>query len=162
MEVIVDKFPEHIVIEKKLPKAVYDWHAQHQDRTMIVDGNQILEISRILKEELGYNFLVDITCVDYLPRKPRFEIVYHYMNMETKARLRVKIQSDDQKPEVASLTSLWLTANWLEREVWDMYGVRFEGHPDLKRILLYEGFEGHPLRKDYPKQKRQPLIGPKN
>jgi NADH-quinone oxidoreductase subunit C len=158
----MDKFPEQIAIEKKLPKAIFDWHNQHGDRTLIVNGSHILEISRILKEDLGYDYLVDITCVDYLPRKPRFEIVYHYMNMATKAGLRVKIQSDELHPEVASLTPLWLTANWLERETYDLYGVRFTGHPNLKRILLYEGFEGYPLRKDYPKQKRQPLIGPNN
>ena len=69
---------------------------------------------------------------------------------------------DDPEPEVDSVTSLWGSANWLERETWDMYGVRFTGHPDLRRLLMYEGFVGHPLRKDYPVNKRQPLIGPLN
>ena len=104
---------------------------------------------------------MDLTGVDYQPRKPRFEIVYHFMNLSTKARLRIKVQSDELHPELQSLTSLWPIANWLEREVWDMMGVKFTGHPNLTRILLYEGFEGHPLRKDYPLRHRQPRIGPK-
>ncbi len=156
------KFPEHLAIEKKFPGAVFDWHAQHGDRTLIVDGGKIFEIAQFLRDSHGYNVLVDLTAVDYLPRKPRFEIVYHLMNIETKARLRLKIQSDDLPPQVASVTPLWPIANWLEREVWDMMGVKFVNHPDLKRILLYEGFEGHPLRKDYPLHHRQPRIGPKD
>jgi NADH-quinone oxidoreductase subunit C len=154
------KFPEHIALEKKLPGCVFDWHAQHGDRTLIVDGSRNLEIIRFLKEEQGFNFLVDLTAVDYLPRKPRFEIVYHLMNFETKARLRIKVQSSDDPPELASVTPLWPIANWLEREVYDMFGVRFKDHPDLRRILMYEGFEGHPLRKDYPLRHRQPRIKP--
>lgn len=156
------KFPEHLAIEKKLPGSVFDWHSQHGDRTLIIDGGKIFEIAQFLRDDHGYNVLVDLTAVDYLPRKPRFEIVYHLMNIETKARLRLKIQSDDLPPQVASVTPLWPIANWLEREVWDMMGVKFVNHPDLKRILLYEGFEGHPLRKDYPLHHRQPRIGPKD
>jgi NADH-quinone oxidoreductase subunit C len=157
-----DKFPELLALEKKLSGTVFDWHAQHGDRTMIVDGARIFEIIKFLKEELGYNFLTDLTAVDYLPRKPRFEVVYHLMNFDSKARLRIKVQSNDLHPELQSVTPLWPIANWLEREVFDMMGVRFTGHPDLRRILMYEGFEGHPLRKDYPLHLRQPRIGPKN
>ena len=156
------KFPEHLAIEKRFPGAVFDWHAQHGDRTLIIDGSRSFEILTFLKAGQGYNVLVDLTGVDYLPRKPRFEIVYHLMNLETKARLRLKIQSDELQPHVTSVTPLWPIANWLEREVWDMMGVKFVNHPDLKRILLYEGFEGHPLRKDYPLHHRQPRIGPKD
>lgn len=157
-----DKFPELVALEKRLPGSVFDWHAHHGDRTLIVDGAQNFEIIKFLKEEQGYNFLRDLTAVDYQPRNPRFEIVYHLMNFETKAHLRVKVQSNELEPELQSVTPLWPIANWLEREVFDMMGVRFKGHPDLRRILLYEGFEGHPLRKDYPLRKRQPRIGPKN
>jgi NADH-quinone oxidoreductase subunit C len=157
-----EKFPEHLVIEKKYPEAVHDWHSNFGNRTLIIDGAHLLEIAQLLKEDLGYNFLVDLTCVDYLPRKPRFEVVYHLMNVETKARLRLKVQSDEEHPEVPSLTPLWPIANWYEREVWDLFGIKFHGHPDLRRLLLYEEFKGHPLRKDYPKTPRQPLIGPQN
>ena len=96
------------------------------------------------------------------PGQSRFAVVYHFYSMAHKHRLRLVVPVQDTGPEVDSLTSLWPGANWLEREVWDMFGIAFRGHPDLKRILMYEGFEGHPLRKDYPVKKRQPLIGPVN
>jgi NADH-quinone oxidoreductase subunit C len=92
----------------------------------------------------------------------RFTVVYHFYSMARKHRLRLVVPVEEDDPEVESLASLWPAANWLEREVWDMFGITFRGHPDLKRILMYDGFEGHPLRKDYPVNKRQPLIGPKN
>jgi len=96
------------------------------------------------------------------PGESRFAVVYHFFSLVHKHRLRLAIPVDEAVAEVDSLTSLWSGANWLEREVWDMFGIRFRGHPNLKRILMYEGFEGHPLRKDYPVKKRQPLIGPVN
>ncbi|MBI3318949.1 MAG: NADH-quinone oxidoreductase subunit C [Candidatus Omnitrophica bacterium] len=94
--------------------------------------------------------------------KARFEVVYHFFSLPLKARIRVKVPLEEPGREVDSLTTLWAGADWFEREVWDMFGIRFKGHPSLKRILMYEGFEGHPLRKDYPVNKRQPLIGPVN
>ena len=96
------------------------------------------------------------------PGTERFVVVYHFFSLEHKHRLRLVVPLAEAEPEVDSLVSLWAGADWLEREVWDMYGIRFRGHPDLKRILMYEEFEGHPLRKDYPVDKRQPLIGPVN
>jgi NADH-quinone oxidoreductase subunit C len=96
------------------------------------------------------------------PVESRFAVVYHFYSLAHKHRLRLVVGLDETDAEVDSLTSLWPGANWLEREVWDMFGIRFDGHPDLKRILMYEEFEGHPLRKDYPVKKRQPLIGPVN
>ncbi len=92
----------------------------------------------------------------------RFEVVYHFYSILHRHRVRLKVAVMEDDATVPSLTALWPSANWYEREVWDMFGIRFSGHPDLKRILMYEGFEGHPLRKDYPVNKRQPLIGPKN
>ena len=94
--------------------------------------------------------------------KTRFTVVYHFYSTIRKHRLRIVVPLEEADAELDSLTSLWAGANWLEREVWDMFGVRFRGHPDLKRILMYEEFDGHPLRKDYPVNKRQPLIGPVN
>jgi NADH-quinone oxidoreductase subunit C len=160
----MEKSLAHRKIEEKFPQAVLDSHAQHGDETLIIRKEAILDVARLLKEdsELQFNFLMDITAVDYLERQPRFEIVYHFMSLPFHRRLRIKLQSDELYPTVKSLTPLWKTANWLERECFDMYGVRFDGHPNLTRVLLYEGFEGHPLRKDYPKTKRQPLIGPQN
>ncbi len=96
------------------------------------------------------------------PGQSRFAVVYHFYSMAHKHRLRLVIPVEEADAEVDSLTSLWPAADWLEREVWDMFGIKFRGHPNLKRILMYEEFEGHPLRKDYPVKKRQPLIGPVN
>ena len=96
------------------------------------------------------------------PGLSRFTVVYHLYSMRHKHRLRLVVPVEESAAEVDSLNSLWPAANWLEREVWDMFWIGFRGHPDLKRILMYEGFEGHPLRKDYPVKKRQPLIGPLN
>jgi NADH-quinone oxidoreductase subunit C len=96
------------------------------------------------------------------PDQSRFAVVYHFYSMAHKHRLRLVVPVEETGAEVDSLTSLWPGANWLEREVWDMFGIDFRGHPDLKRILMYEGFVGHPLRKDYPVKGRQPLIGPVN
>ena len=92
----------------------------------------------------------------------RFEVVYHFYSGVHHHRLRVKVPVPVSDAAVASLTGLWASANWYEREAWDMFGIRFTGHPDLRRLLMYEAFQGHPLRKDYPATKRQPLIGPLN
>jgi NADH-quinone oxidoreductase subunit C len=96
------------------------------------------------------------------PEPERFIVVYHLFSLPLKHRLRVEVAVDEADAEVDSLTSLWAGADWLEREVWDMFGIRFRGHQDLKRILMYDEFVGHPLRKDYPVNRRQPLIGPVN
>ena len=96
------------------------------------------------------------------PGAARFAVVYHFFSLPLKHRLRVEVAVEEADAEIDSLTSLWPGADWLEREVWDMFGIRFRGHPNLKRILMYDGFSGHPLRKDYPVNKRQPLIGPVN
>ena len=111
---------------------------------------------------LEFEMLTDLTAVDYLPRTPRFEVVYHLFSPARGQRVRVKAPVPEEEASIASAVDLFPSANWMEREVWDLYGIRFEGHPDLRRILLYEEFQGHPLRKDYPKERRQPLVGPGN
>jgi NADH-quinone oxidoreductase subunit C len=115
---------------------------------------------------LAFDMLTDLTAVDYLkfPGReddPRFEVVYQLYSIRHNHRLRVKVRVEEDDAVVPTAVPLWPIADWLEREVWDMFGVRFEGHPDLRRLLLYEEFVGHPLRKDYPINRRQPLIGPK-
>jgi NADH-quinone oxidoreductase subunit C len=149
---------------KILGDAVLDSHSQHGDETIIVGGEVLVDVMRQLKDdgELQMSFLVDLTAVDYLGREPRFEMVYHLRSFATGARLRVKARlaepEDGSNPVIDSLVPLWGVANWFEREVWDLYGIKFRGHPDLRRILMYEEFIGHPLRKDYPKERRQPLV----
>jgi NADH-quinone oxidoreductase subunit C len=92
----------------------------------------------------------------------RFDVVYHFYSSGHQHRLRVRVPLTAADPSVPSLTGLWASANWYEREAWDMFGVTFTGHPNLRRLLMYEGFQGHPLRKDYPVDRRQPLVGPVN
>lgn len=132
------------------------------EATAIVDRAGLLEIFRHLRDDpaCAFDMLLDVTAVDYLGRRPRFEIVYHLLSLDRNDRIRVKVPLEEADLVLPSVVPLWAGADWLERETFDLYGVRFDGHPNLKRIYLYEEFEGHPLRKDYPKEKRQPLIGP--
>ena len=102
--------------------------------------------------------LLDLTCVDYAAGEGRFELVYHLLSLARNVRLRIKASVGAADPSAPSLVGLWKNADWLEREVFDMFGVRFEGHPYLRRLLTYEGFEGHPLRKSYPWRLAQPRI----
>jgi NADH-quinone oxidoreductase subunit C len=143
--------------------AVTSTHARLGDATAVIREFYLLDVMRFLRDdpELAFEMLSDVCAVDYLPRVPRFEVVYHLYSLAKNHRLRVKVLVEENA-SVPSLTALWPSADWMEREVWDLYGIRFEGHPDLRRILLYDEFEGHPLRKDYPKERRQPLVGPRN
>jgi len=147
-----------------LPDAVVATHAQHGDATAVVRAERVADVLRFLRDTSGLEFdvLSDLTCVDWIGDELRFEIVYHLYSIARNHRVRVKARVPESAAEIDSVQALWASANWMEREVWDLYGVRFRGHPDLRRILLYEEFEGHPLRKDYPKEKRQPLVGPRN
>jgi len=112
-----------------------------------------------LKSELKYNFqmFMDLTAVDWLDRQPRFDLVYHLYSVELNHRLRIKIPLIEGQA-VSSVSGLWSIADWMEREIWDLYGIKFSGHPNLKRILMYDEFKGHPLRKDFAYDQRQPLI----
>ncbi len=149
---------------EQLPDAVVSTHAQHGDATALVDAARVVEVMRLLRDAPGLDFdmLMDVTAVDYLGSSPRFEVVYHLYSLGGNQRVRIKAGVPEEPAEIDSVAELWPSANWMEREVWDMYGIRFRGHPDLRRILLYDEFEGHPLRKDYQKERRQPLVGPRN
>jgi NADH-quinone oxidoreductase subunit C len=100
--------------------------------------------------ELDFNYLVDVTCVDWIPAEPRFEVVYHLLSIPKKHRLRLKVALSGDDPVLESVVPVFAGANFFEREVFDMFGIRFSGHPNLRRILMPEDWEGHPLRKDYP------------
>jgi len=134
----------------------------------VVDRAGLVDVLRWCRDEpeLRFDVLMDLTAVDYLkyPGRedgPRFEVVYHLFSVGHNHRLRIKVRVDEDDAQVPTAVDLWPIANWLEREVWDMFGVRFAGHPDPRRLLMYEEFVGHALRKDYPINRRQPLIGPK-
>jgi NADH-quinone oxidoreductase subunit C len=152
------------ILKEKFADLVLDHHENCGDETVIIKPEGLLNVAKFIKThpELDFNVLMDIAGVDYLERQPRFEVVYHFYSLRHKARLRIKLPVPEDQPEVDTLTVYWKGADWYEREVWDMFGIRFRGHPNLKRILMYEGFEGHALRKDYPITKRQPRIGPLN
>ena len=153
------------IIKNQFKDQVIESHDFRQDQTFTFKREGMLGLFKFLRDDprLLFNFLIDLTAVDYLKKKPvRFEVVYHLFSLKYNHRVRIKIPVAENDNVVDSLVPLWLGANWYEREVWDLYGIKFRGHPNLRRILLYEGFKGHPLRKDYPVNKRQPLIGPVN
>ncbi len=149
------------LLQSKFGSEILAGRVELGDAVVQMAPSRILEIFKLLKldAELRFNLLVDVTAVDWLDaRENRFEVVYQLLSLSTGHRVRVLVELPEERPEIDSIASLWPGANFLEREVWDMYGIKFRGHPDLKRILMYEEFDGHPLRKDYPVQGKQPRI----
>jgi NADH-quinone oxidoreductase subunit C len=126
--------------------------------TLLVGRDDVRAVVRVLRDrpELRFALLAELTAVDYLPREPRFEVIYLLVSLEHRVRLRLKVALQGDDAHVATVSDLWPAANWLEREVWDLYGVVFDGHPDPRRLLMPEDWEGYPLRKDYPLQIRMP------
>jgi NADH-quinone oxidoreductase subunit C len=122
------------------------------EMTIFIERGSLRGACVLLKEfePCPFNFLSDITCVDWYPAEPRFEVIYHLLSIPKKERVRLKVRLNSGSPTVESLTSVWPGANFFEREVFDLFGVRFTGHPNLQRILMPEDWEGYPLRKDYP------------
>jgi NADH-quinone oxidoreductase subunit C len=114
--------------------------------------------ARLLRDEFAFDMFLDVTAVDWPGREPRFEVVWHFYSTAHKVRVRVKARVPESGPVAPSLTALYGSAAFMERECHDMYGIVFDGNADLRPILLYEGFVGHPLRKDYPKEREQPLV----
>lgn len=122
------------------------------ETTIVVPRQHLISTVELLAGEpsLKFSFLSDLSGVDRFPLEPRFEVNYHLLSIEKRLRLRLKVKLSTADPVVHSVTGVWPTANWHEREVYDMFGIQFEGHPDLRRILMPDEWEGHPLRKDYP------------
>ena len=122
------------------------------EMTIYVERSAIREACALLKEDPAcpFNFLSDVTCVDWYPSEPRFEIIYHLLSIPNRERVRLKVRLNSSSPVIESVTGVWPGANYFEREVFDLFGIRFTGHPYLRRILMPEDWEGHPLRKDYP------------
>ncbi len=152
-------------INTQFKDIIIDSHNFRGEQTITVMKSALIELLKFIRDDpkLHFKFLMDLTAVDYLNRKDdRFEVVYHFYSLKHNGRLRIKVPVCEDDCKIDSASALWKTANWYEREVWDLYGIKFNGHPDMRRILLYEEFKGHPLRKDYPINKRQPLIGPLN
>jgi NADH-quinone oxidoreductase subunit C len=171
-------------VKAKFGDAILATSSQHGDETITVKGDRLFAIATVLRDDpaLAFDMPVFVTATDLLDWRPvgsrgapevgtrptyepgenndglRFEISYQLRSITHRHRIRVKVAVTEANPRVASLTPLWPGFNWQERETFDMYGIRFDGHPDLRRIYLYDEFVGYPLRKDYPKEKRQPLV----
>ena len=141
-------------VKEKFPESILDAATFRGEITLHLRNEDILPVCRFLHDdpELSFDYLTDLCGVDNYPHEPRFQVVYHLCAMKTRVRLRLKVTLVDGVPRIASVVSVWKAANWLEREAFDMFGITFAEHPDLRRILLTPDWEGHPLRKDYPLQ----------
>jgi NADH-quinone oxidoreductase subunit C len=139
-------------VKQKFPESILDVASFLGETTLQLRAGDILSICRFLHDdsELAFDYLADLCGVDFYPREPRFQVVYHLCSTKTKLRIRLKVSLPGESPRVSSVCSTWKGADWLEREAYDMYGITFTGHPDLRRILLTPEWKGHPLRKDYP------------
>jgi len=149
-------------LKEQFPASILDVTEFRGEVTVTVAKSDILAILSFLKDSLQYNQLTDVTAVDYLGKKEdRYMMVYQLLSIPNKDRLRIKTPVSEADGRVESVTQVWGTANWLEREVFDLFGIVFENHPDLRRILMTPEWEGHPLRKDYPLQgpDREPYKG---
>ena len=120
------------------------------ETTFVVERDDIREVAKFCKEELSFEYLIDISSVDNFGTEPRFEVVYELYSMTLAIHLRLKLRVSEDAGEVATVSDIWPTANWHEREIYDMMGIRFTGHPDLRRILMWEGYPYYPLRKEFP------------
>ncbi|MBE9504244.1 MAG: NADH-quinone oxidoreductase subunit C [Proteobacteria bacterium] len=140
-------------IKNKFGDAILESHSFRDDDTVVIQKERLKDLCTFLKndQELDFDYLLDVCGVDYLPDEPRFEVVYHMSSIARKHRLRVKTRVADGE-SVDSVTSVWPTADWTERETFDMFGIRFDGHPDLRRIYMADDWKGYPLRKDFPER----------
>jgi NADH-quinone oxidoreductase subunit C len=144
----------------KFPAAVRDPYTYRGDDACFVEPAAVAEVGTFLKYDAGLDMklLLSVTGVDYLGETPRFEVVYHLTSLTHHHRVRLRAKVPESPGELPSVAGVWRTANWWERHVFDMYGIRFTGHPNLKRLYMPEDFQGHPLRKDYPLRGRQPIV----
>ena len=150
---ITDEVKSHPVVAALVgarPQAVTGGKFDRDELTLEIAAEQIAGICAYLKNEQKFARLSTVTAVDWYPEEPRFEVVYHLHSPASNQRLRLKCRLPGENPEIDSVTAVWRGANWYERETFDLFGIRFRNHPDLRRIMLPEDWEGHPLRKDYP------------
>jgi NADH-quinone oxidoreductase subunit C len=150
-----------IKLKEKFAASIIEVKEFRGEVTVTVNKQDVVAICRFLKESLQYNLLTDVTAVDYLGKEPRFMAVYNLYSIPNKDRLRLKAPITEGDCTIDTVSTLWNSANWLEREVYDLFGITFTNHPDLRRILMTDDWVGHPLRKDYPLQgpDREPYKG---
>ncbi len=147
-QAVFEAHPENAAV-KALAELATDAKYDRNELTITVARESIIAASEAVKQA-GYNFLEDVTAVDWYPSEPRFQIVYHILSMSRKERLRVIVRLDSDSASLDSITTVWPAANFYEREIFDLFGVHFGGHPNLRRIMMPEDWNGYPLRKDYP------------
>ena len=151
----IDQLKSHPAVARLLSwnqQAVEGVKFDREEMSICVERSAIRGACALLRDDATcpFNYLADVTCVDWYPAEPRFEVVYHLLSIPNKERVRLKVKLSGDGPSLDSVTSVWPGANYFEREVFDLFGVRFNGHPYLRRLLMPENWEGHPLRKDYP------------
>jgi NADH-quinone oxidoreductase subunit C len=149
---VLEGLPEHPAVKAILtwnPQALADAKFDRGELTLTIVQEQIRAAAAAM-QDAGYNFFEDMTAVDWFPSSPRFQLSYHLLSHSYKEYIRLRVLVDGADPSVESITPVWPAANFYEREVFDLFGIRFEGHPNLRRILMPDDWEGHPLRKDYP------------
>lgn len=147
-------------LKKKFGDAIEDTAVGCGDQVAYVKREKLVEVATWLRDDpaMAFDLPVFCTCIDWLGQEPRFELCYQIRSLAKRHTLRLKVRLAEEDAKSPSLAGVWAGFGWLERETYDMYGIEFEGHSDLRRIYMYEEFIGHPLRKDYPKEKRQPLV----
>lgn len=140
------------VLKEQFGEAIVDVQTFRGELTLVVDPEHLLAIAQYCRDypDLDYNYLSDVSGIDYYPEEPRFGVNYHLVSLRKNRRLRLRVMWSDGDEDVPSVTGIWPSANWFERETYDMYGIPFDGHPDMRRILMPDDWDGHPLRRDYP------------
>jgi len=149
---VLEALAEHPAVKAILtwkPEALIDAKFDRDELTLTIAAEEIRAAAATVRAA-GYNFMDDLTAVDWFPSSPRFQVTYHLLSHTFKEYIRLRVLLDDANPSVASITPVWPSANYYEREVFDLFGIRFEGHPNLRRIMMPDDWVGHPLRKDYP------------
>jgi NADH-quinone oxidoreductase subunit C len=139
-------------LREREPQTIAEVIESRGETTVVLARRDLLRICEFLAQDqsLAFSFLSDITAVDRFPMEPRFEVNYHLLSMQRRERVRIKVRLPGSDVVLPTVSGIWPTANWHEREIFDLFGIRFEGHPDLTRILMPDDWEGHPMRKDYP------------
>jgi len=151
----IEELKSHPALARLLewsPAAVKAVKFDRDEMSIVIDRPVIRETCALLRDnpDFPFNYLSDVTCVDWSPSEPRFEVIYHLLSIPKEERVRLKVRLEGASPVIESVTSVWPGANYFEREVFDLFGIRFTGHPYLRRLLMPEDWEGYPLRKDYP------------
>jgi len=149
---VLDAMPEHPAVRAVLawkPEALQDAKFDRGELTLTIAAAEICAAATAM-QAAGYNFFEDLTAVDWFPSSPRFQLSYHLLSHSEKERIRLRVLLESSSASVESITTVWPSANYYEREVFDLFGINFDGHPNLRRIMMPDDWQGHPLRKDYP------------